>query len=148
MSPLLSGPPPRPAEVERNALGIHVLVTITVSHALPIDIPNEDVAARAAIELARLQGGRRVTGHVERVRPGQTGRPIINEARQLRAVAIVMPLPPRTGLTLFGKTIEIVLADRPCRVILESEPAKRSANNPYRLDNDRYMPAPAESDLD
>jgi len=109
----------------RRRRGIHVLVTITVPQALPIDaeLPDEDLAARAAIEQARLQGGRRVTGHVERVRPGQTGRLIVEEARELRAVAIVMALPPRTGTTLFGKTVETVLADRPCRVIIESEPA-------------------------
>ncbi|MGH2899324.1 MAG: amino acid permease [Solirubrobacteraceae bacterium] len=104
--------------------GIHVLVAITVPHASPIDaeLPDEELAARAVIEQARLQGGRRVTGHVERVRPGQTGRLIVDEARELRAVAIVMPLPPRTGTTLFGKTVESVLSDRPCRVIIESEP--------------------------
>ncbi len=82
----------------RRRRGIHVLVTITVPQALPIDaeLPEEELAARAVIQQARLQGGRRVTGHVERVRPGQTGRLIIEEARELRAVAIVMPLPPRT----------------------------------------------------
>jgi APA family basic amino acid/polyamine antiporter len=108
----------------RRRRGIHVLVTITVPQALPIDaeLPDEELAARAVIQQARLQGGRRVTGHVERVRPGQTGRLIIEEARELRAVAIVMPLPPRTGTTLFGKTVETVLTDRPCRVIIESEP--------------------------
>jgi len=108
----------------RRRRGIHVLVTITVPQALPIDaeLPEEELAARAVIQQARLQGGRRVTGHVERVRPGQTGRLIIEEARELRAVAIVMPLPPRSGTTLFGKTIETVLTDRPCRVIIESEP--------------------------
>jgi APA family basic amino acid/polyamine antiporter len=108
----------------RRRRGIHVLVTMTVPQALPIDaeLPEEELAARAVIQQARLQGGRRVTGHVERVRPGQTGRLIIEEARELRAVAIVMPLPPRTGTTLFGKTIETVLTDRPCRVIIESEP--------------------------
>jgi APA family basic amino acid/polyamine antiporter len=109
----------------RRRRGIHVLVTITVPQALPIDaeLRDEDLAARAVIQQARLQGGRRVTGHVERVRPGQTGRLIVEEARELRAVAIVMPLPPRTGTTLFGKTVETVLSDRPCRVIIESEPA-------------------------
>jgi len=108
----------------RRRRGIHVLVTITVPQALPIDaeLPEEELAARAVIEQARRQGGRRVTGHLERVRPGQTGRLIVEEARELRAVAIVMPLPPRTGTTLFGKTVETVLADRPCRVIIESEP--------------------------
>jgi APA family basic amino acid/polyamine antiporter len=109
----------------RRRRGIHVLVTITVPQALPInaELPEEELAARAVIEQARLQGGRRVTGHMERVRPGQTGRLIVDEARELRAVAIVMPLPPRTGTTLFGKTVETVLSDRPCRVIIESEPA-------------------------
>jgi APA family basic amino acid/polyamine antiporter len=109
----------------RRRRGIHVLVTITVPQALPIDaeLTDEELAARTVIERARLQGGRRVTGHIERVRPGQAGRLIVEEARELRAVAIVMPLPPRIGTTLFGKTVETVLSDRPCRVIIESEPA-------------------------
>jgi basic amino acid/polyamine antiporter, APA family len=105
--------------------GIHVLVTLTVPQVSPLDaeLPEEEIAARAVIEQARIQGGQRVSGHVERVRPGQTGRLIVEEAREMRASAIVMPLPPRTGTTLFGKTVETVLADRPCRVIIESEPA-------------------------
>ena len=105
--------------------GIHVLVTLTVPQVSPLDaaLPEEELAARAAIERARIQGGQRVSGHVERVRPGQTGRLIVEEARQMRAHAIVMPLPPRTGTTLFGKTVETVLTERPCRVIIESEPA-------------------------
>ena len=104
--------------------GIHVLVTLTVPQVSPLDaaLPEEELAARAVIEQARIQGGQRVSGHVERVRPGQSGRLIVEEAREMRAHAIVMPLPPRTGTTLFGKTVETVLADRPCRVIIESEP--------------------------
>jgi basic amino acid/polyamine antiporter, APA family len=32
-----------------------------------------------------------------------------------------MPLPPRrTGSSLFGKTLETVLSERPCRVIITS----------------------------
>ena len=76
------------------------------------------------IEQARIQGGRRVTGHWEKVRAGQAGRRIIDEAEDMRASAIVMALPRRVaGASLFGKTIETVLADRPCRVIIESSPA-------------------------
>ena len=42
----------------------------------------------------------------------------------MRAAAIVMPLPRRVdGASLFGKTLETVLAERPCRVIIESRPA-------------------------
>ncbi len=40
----------------------------------------------------------------------------------MRAQAIVLPLPARTGGSLFGKTIETVLAERPCRVVLLAEP--------------------------
>jgi APA family basic amino acid/polyamine antiporter len=35
----------------------------------------------------------------------------------------VMPLPRRVdGASLFGKTLETVLTERPCRVIIESSP--------------------------
>ena len=44
----------------------------------------------------------------------------------MRAAAIVMPLPERVnGASLFGKTLETVLAERPCRVIIESQPDTR-----------------------
>ena len=46
---------------------------------------------------------------------------IVNEARQMRAQAIVLPLPARTGSSVFGKTVETVLAERPCRVIIHSD---------------------------
>jgi basic amino acid/polyamine antiporter, APA family len=68
-----------------------------------------------------VRGGRRVTGHWEKVRPGQGGRRIVEEAKDIRARAIVMSLPPRrTGASLFGKTLETVLSERPCRVIIDS----------------------------
>ena len=63
------------------------------------------------------------SGHVERVRAGQAGRRIVEEAVEMRAAAIVMPLPRRIdGASLFGKTLETVLTERPCRVIIESSP--------------------------
>src|SRR3954452_472301 len=107
----------------RRRRGIHVLVTIPVPSSSPItaDMPEQELAAQAIVEQARLQGGRRVSGHYEKVRPGQAGRMIVNEARQMRAQAIVMPLPARTGSSVFGKTVETVLADRPCRVIIHSD---------------------------
>ena len=111
----------------RGSRGIYVVVTITVPQSSPIDadLPELEHAAQSIIERARLQlGRRRVGGRVIKVRAGQGGRVIIDEARQIRAQAIVMPLPPRTGTTLFGKTVETVLAERPCRVIIESEPSR------------------------
>ncbi len=103
--------------------GIHVLVTITVPPNAPIDaiLPEQEARAASLIDSARVRGGRRVTGHWVKVRPGQAGRRIVEEAREIRARALVMTLPPRrTGASLFGRTLETVLAERPCRVIIES----------------------------
>jgi basic amino acid/polyamine antiporter, APA family len=103
--------------------GIHVLVTITVPPNSPIDVPLPEEESRAAslIDSARVRGGRRVTGHWEKVRPGGAGRRIVEEAREIRARALVMSLPPRrAGASLFGKTLETVLSERPCRVIIDS----------------------------
>jgi basic amino acid/polyamine antiporter, APA family len=107
----------------RRRRGIHVLVTITVPPNSPIDValPDQEALAASLIDQARVRGGRRVTGHWEKVRPGQAGRRIVEEARGIRARALVMSLPPRrAGASLFGKTLETVLAERPCRVIIDS----------------------------
>ncbi len=109
----------------RGKSGIHVLSLVTVPSALPIDarLQKEFMQAESVINQARVQGGRRVSGHVERIRAGQAGRRIIQAATETHASAIVMPLPHRgNSASPFGKTIESVLADRPCRVILESSP--------------------------
>ena len=107
----------------RRRRGIHVLVTLTVPPNSPIDaaMPDQESRAASIIDSARIRGGRRVTGHWEKVRPGQAGRRILEDATEIRARAIVMSLPPRrAGASLFGKTLEKVLAERPCRVIIES----------------------------
>ena len=110
--------------------GIHLLSLVTVPNALAIDarMPEEEAAADTLVEQARIQGGRRVSGHVEKIRAGQAGRRIVEEASDMRASAIVMPLPRRVdGGSLFGKTLETVLSERPCRVIIESAPSPQRA---------------------
>jgi APA family basic amino acid/polyamine antiporter len=109
----------------RRRRGIHVLALVTVPNALPIDATMTDAesAADSVIEQGKIHGGRRVSGHMEKIRAGQAGRRIIEEATDMRAAAIVMPLPRRVdGASLFGKTLETVLSERPCRVIIESSP--------------------------
>jgi APA family basic amino acid/polyamine antiporter len=109
----------------RKRRGIHLLVTITVPSARAIDapMPEAEAAAQSVIEQARLQAGNRVSGHWEKVRAGQAGRRIIEEAHDMRAAAVIMALPRRVpGGSVFGKTIETVLAERPCRVIIERGP--------------------------
>ena len=88
----------------RRRRGIHVVVAVQVPNSSPIDaeMPEQERAAQEIIEQAKVAGGRRVSGHIEKVRIGQTGRLIVNEAREMRAAAIVLPLPPRRGCALFG----------------------------------------------
>jgi APA family basic amino acid/polyamine antiporter len=114
----------------RRRRGIHVLALVTVPNALPIDAKMRDAeaAADSVIEQGKIHGGRRVSGHVEKIRAGQAGRRIVEEASDMRAAAIVMPLPRRVdGASLFGKTLETVLNERPCRVIIESAPDPQRA---------------------
>jgi basic amino acid/polyamine antiporter, APA family len=120
----------------RKRRGIHVLVTITVPNSMEIDapMPEQESLAQTIIEEAKVAGGGRVSGHVERVRAGQAGRRIVEDAVDMRAAAIVMPLPTRVdGASLFGKTLETVLTERPCRVIIESVPDRRRGRHAARV---------------
>jgi APA family basic amino acid/polyamine antiporter len=109
----------------RKRRGIHVLVTISVPASAPIDaaLPEQEARAQSIIEEAKVQGGRRVSGHWDKVRAGQTGRRIVDEARAMHAEAIVLPM----SRGAFGRALETVLRERPCRVIVQStpEPAER-----------------------
>ena len=98
-------------------------MTIPVPSNSPIDasLPLKEAAAQSIIEEAKVQEGRRVSGHWEKVRAGQTGRRIVDEAKAMHAAAIVMPM-PQDG-SGFGRALATVLRERPCRVIVESIPA-------------------------
>jgi APA family basic amino acid/polyamine antiporter len=113
----------------RRRRGIHVHSMITVPSDLPLDAELEEAErdAQSKIEKAKLIGGLRVTGHVERVRPGQAGYSIADEAREIKARAIVMGLRRRDGTPLYDKTMQTVLRERPCRVIVVSEPTREPA---------------------
>jgi APA family basic amino acid/polyamine antiporter len=117
----------------RRRRGVHVVVLVTVPNHLPIDavLLDQERQAERTIESARALGGRRVTGHIEKVRPGQGGRRIVEEAREIKARALIMALPrrPRAAGSPFGRTLETVLADRPCRVIITTEPPTRPAES-------------------
>ena len=104
--------------------GVHIHAMITVPTNMPLDAPmeKEESEARSKIERAKLIGGLRVTGHVERVRPGQAGYAIAKEARMINAAAIVIGLRFRNGHPLYDETLQTVLAERPTRVIVVSDP--------------------------
>ncbi len=108
---------------------LRVVVTITVPQHLDIEapLPEAEATAQAVIETARQWAGRgqRVRGSVVKVRPGEAGHRIVREALAARSNAIVMPMPIRrpSGKVL-SKTLEVVLGKRPCRVIIDSAPAR------------------------
>ena len=106
---------------------------ITVPNDLPLDagMKREESEALSKIEQAKLIGGLRVTGHCERIRPGQAGYSIAKEAKQINARAIVIGMQRRNGKPRFDDTIRTVLSERPCRVIVVAEGAgERSARVP------------------
>jgi len=103
--------------------GIHIHSMLTVPTHLPLDaeMRQGESEAQSKIEQAKLIGGRRVTGHVERVRSGQAGYSIAAEAKLINAAAVVVGLRYRNGRPLYDKTLQTVLGQRPCRVIVVSE---------------------------
>jgi basic amino acid/polyamine antiporter, APA family len=109
---------------------ILVLSTVTVPQHLSLDAPLEEaeLTAQAVIEAARqwVGRGRRVRGRIVKVRQGEAGHRIVREAREARSDAIVMPMPANRpgGGKVLSKTLEIVLGKRPCRVIIDSAPAR------------------------
>ena len=109
--------------------GIHIVAVLTVPRHLPLDAPLEEqeAAVRSKIEQAKLIGGTRVTGHVHRVRPDQAGHSLSEEAREMKASALVMGLRYRNGTPVYTKTLQTVLAERPCRVLVIAEPGRARA---------------------
>jgi APA family basic amino acid/polyamine antiporter len=105
---------------------IHVLSLVNVPANLPLDaeLADRDGAAQAKVERAKLICGRRVSGHIQHVRAGQSGQAIVDEARAIDAAAIVMPLRYRNGAPLYGKALQTVLAKRPARVIVAAQPGE------------------------
>jgi APA family basic amino acid/polyamine antiporter len=57
-------------------------------------------------------------------RTGEAGRRIVQEAEEINARAIIFPLKPDVSGSLFSPAVQKVLAERPCRVILTSEPVQ------------------------
>jgi len=113
----------------RRRRGIHVHSMLTVPTNLPLeaDLRDREAEAQSKIEQAKLIGGQRVTGHVERVRPGQAGYSISNEAKLINAAAVVVGMRYRGGTPLYDKTLQTVLGERPCRVIVVSDRSAHAA---------------------
>ena len=115
------------ASKRRRGIHVHSMMTVPTNLPLGAELPEQEAEAQSKIEQAKLIGGQRVTGHVERVRPGQAGYSVADEATLIVAAAVVIGLRYRNGAPLYDKTLQTVLGERPCRVIVVSE---RSLESP------------------
>jgi basic amino acid/polyamine antiporter, APA family len=114
------------ASKRRRGIHVHSMLTVPTNLPLGAELPEAEAEAQGKIEQAKLIGGQRVTGHVERVRPGQAGYSISDEAATIEAAAVVVGLRYRDGRPLYDKTLQTVLGERPCRVIVVSDPTVES----------------------
>jgi APA family basic amino acid/polyamine antiporter len=99
---------------------VDVLYVIEVPPELPLDVPllEAESRARSLLESA-LIGGRRagVKVRTDLRRTRSAGRLIVEQAVELRSEIVYIATAP--GL---GPTAEYVLAKRPCRVVVETQP--------------------------
>jgi basic amino acid/polyamine antiporter, APA family len=118
----------RLASKRRRGIHVHSMMTVPTNLPLDADMPEAEAEAQRKVEEARLIGGQRVTGHVARVRPGQSGYSVADEAAEIKAEVVVIGLRYRRGVPLYDKMLQTVLGERPCRVIVVSDPVdKRTA---------------------
>jgi APA family basic amino acid/polyamine antiporter len=103
---------------------IHVLSLVNVPTQFPLDaeLTEEDALGQSVIERAKLICGQRVSGEVERVRPGQAGAAVVEEAKAIDAAVILMPIRYRNGKPVLSHLLRYVLAHRPTRVIVGGHP--------------------------
>ena len=113
------------ASKRRRGVHIHSMLTVPTNLPLDAEMREAEAEAQSKVEQAKLIGGQRVTGHVDRVRPGQAGYSIASEAKLINAAAVVVGLRFRNGAPMYDKTLQTVLAERPCRVIVVSEKGAR-----------------------
>jgi APA family basic amino acid/polyamine antiporter len=111
----------------RRGRAITILVTVQVPNSSPLSAEPPDLheKARAILDQARLLTRGRALGTIVPVRSGQEGRVIVDTCVKTRAAAVILAVPrgdaTRSG---FGRALETVLAERPCRVIVDT-PAPR-----------------------
>jgi APA family basic amino acid/polyamine antiporter len=109
----------------RRGIHVHSMMTVPTNLPLSAELPEREAEAQRKIEEAKLIGGQRVTGHVSRVRPGQAGYSVSEEAAEIKAEALVVGLSYRNGVPQYDKTLQTVLGERPCRVIVVSDPTEK-----------------------
>ncbi|HET9184841.1 MAG TPA: APC family permease, partial [Solirubrobacterales bacterium] len=93
------------ASKRRRGIHVHSMMTVPTNLPLNAEMPDGEAEAQSKVEEAKLIGGQRVTGHVARVRPGQAGYSVSEEAKLIKAEAIVVGMRYRNGVPLYDKTL-------------------------------------------
>ena len=118
-SPRWSRPPSSPP----SAVARSTSLDADGSHQ-PAVTPKCPIRSRGAKADRGGETDRRPARHrpIARVRPGQAGHRR-RGGKAIRAEAIVVGLRRRGGVPLYDKTLQTVLGERPCRVIVVSDPS-------------------------
>ncbi len=118
----------------RRGRPITVLVTMQIPNSVPLDAktPELKAKARAIIDQAKLLTKNRAVGEIVPVRAGQEGRLIVDRAKDKRARAVILSVPRgAASRSSLGRVLETVLAERPCRIIVDTPaPAAASSKSP------------------
>ncbi len=116
---------------------VEAVYVLKVPEQLPLDggLEQEEREARRVLEVARLQAkvaGCRVRCRLIRAR--NPGRAIVEEARERRSDLIYISTEHApTEERLLGPTTRYVLAHRPCRVVVEHDPASQATERERAL---------------
>src|SRR5439155_544061 len=125
--PVVAGPESREAidlaarlAAERGAT-IAVLRVIVVPLELPIDadLPEQEAEAERLLDEARLAAAPYGVRTIDRLaRSRHAGRAIVEEAERRQAEIIVLGAPRGRHRQIFGHTVDYVLKNAPCRVMV------------------------------
>lgn len=108
---------------------IGAITVLEVPMDRPLDAPMPDAEAAVLDHLAHVRAiaagyGARVVTYV--VRGRTAGRAIVEEARRTGAEVVMLQVPAKRRVgTALGPTVDYVLANAPCRVLLSIEPSPR-----------------------
>jgi nucleotide-binding universal stress UspA family protein len=109
---------------------IGAITVLEVPQDLPLDAPMPEAEAEVLDHLQRVRRiaegyGARVVTYI--VRGRRAGRAIVEEAARTNAEVIMLrvPVKRRVGASALGPTVDYVLANAPCRVLLSVEPSPR-----------------------
>jgi APA family basic amino acid/polyamine antiporter len=108
---------------------ITAVVVVEVPAELPLEahMLEEEAEAKRTLEDARaIAYSRGVNVRTQTLRARLAGEAIVSEARHARADVVVLRAPRRQGLgrrgRCFGKTVDYVLKNAPCRVMVAAPP--------------------------